>query len=383
MKFVDIQRSYGEYKDEIDRAVHNVLSSGNYIGDYENKKSFVYKFSREVEKYLGCYKFIPCASGTMALMILYTALRIDRGSAVISPDFNFMSAAEVCYLFNVINIFADVDDNFLVSKNSIIKVINGNGENYYRIKALAITDMFGQLPDFKSITDSCPSHWYFIEDAAQSFGASNKNKKAGTFLEYGITSFYPAKPFGGIGEGGGIILNVEDPEMYERIKQILNHGMIGKYDHALKGMNGRMDQIQAAVLSVKLKYLDKEIYDRNRIANMYFANLPEDIVPKKIIDNPSWAQFTLKVNNREIFQKYMIEQNIPVMIHYPRACSQQQVFIGDELPVRKYVTNTDRLCNCVISLPMHPWLEDSEVYEVIKAVNVSLNRMKKVYREEI
>jgi len=373
IKFLDLKRQYYAYWKELKEATNNVLQSGNYIGNLNDEKSEVSKLARAIEDYTGAAHAIPCGSGTDALMAVYIDLIYNSGivkdnDVFIFPDFNFISAIETFCLVNRNNnkyyLFPVDNEDFMFHLYDDLMFYLGQHNKYF----ITVTDMFGQIADYeniKSIVTNSGRRLHLIEDACQSFGAEHKGRKAGMFGDIAVTSFYPAKPFGGFGEGGAIIIPKKNVELYTRLKAIINHGCEKTYEHKYIGFNGRMDEMQAALLNVKIKHLDEELVERRRIADYYIKELPKGIVPKQVTDKPSWAQFTIKLpyDFRDEFKTRLEDLGIPTCIHYPKLNSDQECMKTDDcIRVKDF-------CDCILSLPINPWLRSDEVEYIVENVN--------------
>jgi UDP-2-acetamido-2-deoxy-ribo-hexuluronate aminotransferase len=379
IKFLDLKRQYDKYWKELREASNNVLQSGNYIGNLNDEKSEVSKLARAIEKYTGAAHIIPCGSGTDALMAVYIDLIYNSGivnqnSGFIFPDFNFISAIEAFCLVNKNNnkyylLPVNYEDYMLHFVSMLIE------QKHIARFFVTVTDMFGQIANYnkiRSIIEGNGKRAYLIEDACQSFGAEHKGKKAGMFGDIAVTSFYPAKPFGGFGEGGAIIIPKENIELYNRLKAIINHGCEKTYEHKYIGFNGRMDEMQAALLNVKIRHLDEELVERRRIAGYYIKELPKEIIPIQVTDKPSWAQFTIRLpyDIRDKFKNELEILGIPTCIHYPKLNSQQEYLKSIEC-------NSQSICGCVLSLPINPWLKIEEVCDIIEGVNKTYEKLVK------
>ena len=379
IKFLDLKRQYYAYWKELKEATNNVLQSGSYIGNLNDEKSEVSKLARAIEKYTGAAHVIPCGSGTDALMAIYINLvynYVDVSKDIfVFPDFNFIAAIETFCLVNKNNskyylLPVDNEDYMLHLYPSFMGRLRHDsvgGSKFF----ITVTDMFGQIADYTQIRSDVVNRWvYIIEDACQSFGAEHKGRKAGMFGDIAVTSFYPAKPFGGFGEGGAILIPKKNVELYTRLKAIINHGCEKTYEHKYIGFNGRMDEMQAALLNVKIKHLDEELVERRRIADYYIRELPKEIIPKQVTDKPSWAQFTIKLpyDFRDEFKTRLEDLGIPTCIHYPKLNSDQECMkTADCIRVNDF-------CDCILSLPINPWLRPDEVNYIIENVNKVLNK---------
>ncbi len=349
---VDLKGQYNKIKTEIDNAIASVIEDTSFI-----KGEQVTLFEKELAIYTGSKHVITCGNGTDALQIAMMALEFKPGDEVITADFTFIATAEVIALMGLTPVLVDVDpETFLITPESIEKAITP------RTKAIVPVHLFGQCADMEAIMQIAHKHnLYVIEDLAQANGSNflfknSESKKAGTIGHIGCTSFFPSKNLGCFGDGGALMTN--DDELAKKIRSITNHGMTVRYYHDNIGINSRLDTIQAAVLRVKLKYLDEYNEARNIVASYYdnaFVNISWLKIPKRT----DWSdhifhQYTLVVeeNKRDMLQKYLQEKNIPCMIYYPVPIHRQKAysqygFKDDNFPV------TEMLSGKVLSLPMH------------------------------
>ncbi|GAE64694.1 DegT/DnrJ/EryC1/StrS family aminotransferase [Chryseobacterium indologenes] len=352
IQMVDLKNQYEKIKEEVNAGIQNCLDNTAFINGPAVKE-----FQQEFEKYLGVKHVIPCANGTDALQIAMMALDLKPGDEIICPAFTYVATAEVMGLLGLKPIMVDVNENtFDIELEGLEKYITPN------TKAIVPVHLYGQSADMEKILAFAQKHNLFvIEDNAQAIGSdytfSDRTvKKTGTIGHIGCTSFFPSKNLGCYGDGGALMTN--DDDLALKIRMIANHGQEKKYYHKVLGCNSRLDTIQAAVLKVKLKYLDEYSTSRNKMATYYDENLAgiSDIeIPARAKNSTHvFHQYTLKVKNgkRDELQKFLGEKNIPSMIYYPlplykQEAFQQYVTEGFTLPV------TEKLCSEVISLPIH------------------------------
>ncbi len=364
IQMVDLKTQYANIKAEIDAGIQEVLDSAYYVGGPK-----VAAFGASLEKYLGVSHVIPCANGTDALQIALMALGLEPGDEVIVPAHTYVATAEVIALLRLVPVMVDVDkDSMNVTAELVEKAITP------KTKAIVPVHLYGQSADMEGIMAVAKKHNLFVvEDNAQAIGAdytfsNGKKQKTGTIGHIGCTSFYPAKNLGCYGDGGAIFTN--DRELAQKIKMIANHGQNRRYYHDVIGCNSRLDAIQAAVLDVKLKYLDNYAAARNAVANAYdraFANIKGIKTPfRSKFTTHVFHQYTLQVlgGKRDELQACLAEKGIPTMIYYPVPLYKQKGFAkfynGDELPITEYLSDT------VLSLPIHTEMS-VEVQEVIIA----------------
>lgn len=351
MQMVDLVSQYKKIKNEIDSAVLEVMESSAFINGPKVKE-----FQQNMEKYLNVKHVIPVANGTDALQIALMALSLKQDDEIIVPAFTYVATAEVIALLGLKPVLVDVDENTFNLNGDILKEALSP-----KTKAVVPVHLFGQSADMESIIDVAQKHdIYIVEDNAQAIGSvytfSDGNKKqAGTIGDIGTTSFFPAKNLGAFGDGGAIFTNNDD--LAGSMRMIANHGQSRQYYHDKIGVNSRLDSLQAAILDVKLKYLDNYASARLSAADYYDSKLKsisEIQVPVRTSKSTHvFHQYTLRVKNgkRDQLKKYLDSQSIPCNIYYPVPLYKQNAFASmtnvDYLPV------TEMLCNEVLSLPIH------------------------------
>ncbi|SNV42475.1 UDP-4-amino-4-deoxy-L-arabinose--oxoglutarate aminotransferase [Chryseobacterium taklimakanense] len=363
IQMVDLKGQYEKIKDEVNQGIQDCIDATAFING-----PAVMEFQRDFENYLQVKHVIPCANGTDALQIAMMALGLKLGDEVIVPAFTYVATAEVIGLLGLKPVMVDVDaDTFNIEIENLEKYVTAN------TKAIVPVHLYGQSADMEKVMKFAEKHNLFvIEDNAQAIGADytfadGTSKKTGTIGHIGCTSFFPSKNLGCYGDGGALMTN--DDELAAKIRMIANHGQEKKYYHKVLGCNSRLDTIQAAVLKVKLKHLDKYSAARNKMADYYDEHL-KDIdaieIPVRASDsNHVFHQYTLKIKNgkRDDLQAYLKEKGIPSMIYYPLPLCRQEAFQqyvedGFSLPV------TEDLCKEVLSLPVHTEF-DQEVQDYI------------------
>lgn len=360
IQMVDLQTQYQKIKKEIDDAISEVVSSAKFINGPAVKI-----FADSLANYLKVKHVIPCANGTDALQIAMMTLNLQRDDEVIIPAFTYVATAEVIALLKLKPIMVDVDpETFLIDINKMEAAITPI------TKAIVPVHLFGQCADMEAILKvASKNNLFVIEDCAQALGADyffsdGKKMKAGTIGTIGATSFFPSKNLGCFGDGGAMFTN--DDALEKRLKMIANHGQTVQYQHDDIGVNSRLDTLQAAILNVKLKFLDEYAAARNHVANFYdhaFANQSNIIIPKRVKNsNHVFHQYTLKTNgiDRDELRKYLSEQNIPSMVYYPIPLHFQKAYTNERfksgsLPV------TENLCKSVISLPISTEMDEEQL----------------------
>lgn len=364
---VDLKSQYLKIKKEIDSGIANVLNNTEFINGND-----VVEFKKEFAKYLNVKNIVTCGNGTDALQIAMMALDLQPGDEIISTDFTFIATIETISLLNLTPIIVDVDSRtFNIDPNKIESAITP------KTKAIIPVHLFGQCADMDRILAIANKYnLYVIEDAAQAIGseylfADGKKKKAGTIGHIGCTSFFPSKNLGCYGDGGAVFTN--DDSLAEKLSTIANHGMKTRYHHDIIGVNSRLDSIQAAILRVKLKYLDNYNSNRLKVADYYdeaFKNCDKIITPKRFEKSTHcFHQYTLilKGVNRTALQEYLNKKGIASAIYYPIPIHAQKAFQkfnfnSDDYPI------TNELCKNVLSLPIDTELDNNKLDFISKAI---------------
>lgn len=349
--FANLHLAYQDHKEEIDSAMAEVVTKANYIMGQP-----VIEFEKNLERFTGAKHAISCSSGTDALLLALMAIDIQPGDEVITTPFTFIATAETIAFLKAVPVFVDIEEGtYNIDVTKVEEKITS------KTKAIIPVSIFGQTPDMDALNEIAErKNLYVIEDSAQSFGASYKGKRSCNLSTFACTSFFPAKPLGCFGDGGAIFTN--DDAFSEKVKSLRLHGQIERYYHKYIGMGGRLDTLQAAILDVKLKHYEKDITNRNRVANLYLKNLSGPVLtPVVKEENTSvWAQFSVRVKNREAVVGELKKVGIPTAIHYPRPLHLQECFEylnykeGD-FPVAEIVSNE------IMSLPMNPYLSEEEI----------------------
>ncbi|MEO6884585.1 MAG: DegT/DnrJ/EryC1/StrS family aminotransferase [Bacteroidia bacterium] len=364
---VDTRGQYEKIQTEIDEAVLNVIRSSQFIGGPE-----VNSFQQELASYLDVKNVIACANGTDALQIAMMALGLKPGDEVITANFTYVATAEVIALLGLKPVLVDVHpDTFDIDINAIERAITPH------TKAIVPVHLFGQCADMEKIMSLAKKYNLFvIEDVAQAIGADytfsdGSKKKAGTIGTIGCTSFYPSKNLGCYGDGGAIFTN--DDALAKKINMIAKHGQSVQYYHDVVGVNSRLDAIQAAILRIKLKHLNKYAEARNKAAAYYdkaLANHPKIKIPARAKNsNHVFHQYTLVLNgiDREKFKTHLESKAIPCMIYYPVPLHLQKAYTDPRYKAGDFPV-TEKLCANVVSLPMHTELDE----ETLKYITDSI-----------
>ena len=358
MQFIDLKRQYGLIEQDILSSIKKVLDHGQYIMGPE-----IQELEQQLATFVGVKHAVVNSSGTDALLMALMTLDIQPGDEVITSPFSFFATAEVIALCHAKPVFVDIDPlTYNLDAKQLEKAITK------KTKAIMPVSLYGQCPDFDAINAIAQAHQIsVIEDAAQSFGATYKGRYSGGLSTIGCTSFFPSKPLGGYGDSGACFTN--DDQLAEKLIEIRVHGQNRRYAHRVIGINGRMDTIQAAILIEKMKLFSDELIMRQRIADKY-TNLLKPYVKTPFIaqDNTSvYAQYTIEVENRELFQQKMQSLGIPTAIHYPIAMHLQEAL--------SYLNYKEGDFPCaekaslrVVSLPMHPYITSEEQLKVVNAI---------------
>jgi dTDP-4-amino-4,6-dideoxygalactose transaminase len=367
--FIDIAAQRKRLGKSIDDAVAKVLAHCQFIMGPE-----VRQLEADLSAFCGARHTISCSNGTDALIMAQMATGIGPGDAVFCPSFTFCATAESVVCVGASPVFVDVDEKtFNMDLASLERAIDDAKRAGLKLKAIIPVDLFGQPADLDAIAAVAKREGMIvISDAAQSFGATYKGKRVGTQALVTTTSFFPAKPLGCYGDGGAVF--TDDDKVAEALRSIRVHGQgADKYDNVRIGMTGRLDTIQAAVLIEKLKIFQDEIEARNRIAARYAEGLKDvAIVPQVASGYGSvWAQYTIRVEKRDALAAVLSTRGVPTAIYYPKPLHRQEPYkrypvAGNGLPV------TDKLAAAVISLPMHPYLDEPTQDRVISAVREAL-----------
>lgn len=370
MQFRDLKQQYQVLKKDIDAAMVEVATNCNFINGQQVKD-----LEKELADYVGVKHCITCANGTDALTMAMMAWGIGVGDAVFVPDFTFFSSGEIVSHAGATPIFVDVDkETFNIDVDHLEKQIKKTiEEDNLTPKAVVAVDLFGLPADFNKVRAVADKYDIkVLEDGAQGFGGEINGKRACSFGDISTTSFFPAKPLGCYGDGGAVF--TDDDETAKLLESIRVHGKGEmKYDNVRIGLNSRLDTLQAAILSIKLKaFRDYEVADINVVADKYTENLKDVVTTPVVTDGfySSWAQYTLRLEDkaqRDGLQAYLKEKGIPSMVYYPKPMHRQEAFGQLNYDDAEF-PNTIELCDTVLSLPMHPYLTDEDIDEVVKAV---------------
>lgn len=366
IQMVDLKGQYQKIKPEVDAAIQEVIDSAAFINGPAVKE-----FQADLESYLGVKHVIPCANGTDALQIAMMALGLRPGDEVITASFTYVATAEVIGLLGLTPVLVDVyPDTFCIDVKAIEKAITP------KTKAIVPVHLYGQCADMEGIIEVARKHNLFvIEDVAQAIGAdytlsNGKKVKAGTIGTIGCTSFFPSKNLGCYGDGGAIYTN--DDELARQCKMIAHHGQSVQYVHDVLGVNSRLDTIQAAILKVKLQQLDSYAAARNKAAAFYdkaFANHPKIKIPVRAKSSTHvFHQYTLQLAvDRNKLREFLAGKDIPSMIYYPIPLHMQKAYASPRYQQGDFPV-TEKLCGCVLSLPMHTELDQETLTYITDSV---------------
>ena len=374
MQFRDLKKQYQKLKEEINNEVLKVMDDANFIMGNQ-----VQELENNLAEYVGVKHCISCGNGTDALQLAAMAVGIKGGDAVFVPDFTFFASGEIVSLLGATPIFVDVNPktfnmDYQKLEKKICDVIESGN---LKAKAIVAVDLFGLPADFPKINLIANKYnLTVIEDGAQGFGGQIGNERACGFAEIGTTSFFPAKPLGCYGDGGAIFTNNDD--WANIIKSYRVHGKgDNKYDNVRIGINSRLDTIQAAILKVKFKaFREYELLYVNKVAERYnelLKNVEQIRLPYAPVNyTSSWAQYTIQLDNKEKRDKlkeYLKDNGVPSMVYYPKPMCNQKAFETSS----KYTYDlevTSKLCDTVLSLPMHPYLSNDDIEEVSNIIRM-------------
>ncbi len=360
MEFIDLKKQYQRDRDNINIRMQAVLDHGRYIMGPE-----IEELESTLAAYVGVKHAVTAASGTDSLEIALRALGIGPGDEVLTVPFTWISTAEVILLVGATPVFVDIDpEDYNIDVEQIEAAITP------RTRALLPVSLFGQMPDYDRINAIAARHNLpVIEDGAQSFGATRNGRRSCGITTIGSTSFFPAKPLGCYGDGGALFTN--DDALAEGFRVIRNHGGQKRHHHTCVGMNGRFDTLQAAVLLAKWPYFEEEVEQRGQLGARYSQRLGRSAhigTPEVQSGNTHvYAQYTIRVPDRDALGENLRQQGIPTAVYYPKCLHEQPVFAGcgkaaGDFPVAEQAARE------VISLPMHPFLDETDQDQIVSAV---------------
>jgi dTDP-4-amino-4,6-dideoxygalactose transaminase len=358
IKFLDLYKINEQYRNEINYAVERVLDSGWYLLGKENEV-----FSKSFADFCGAKYCVPVANGLDALNLIIKAYGFGKNDEIIVPANTYIASILAIWQNSCTPVLVEPDiHTYNIDSNLIEEKITKN------TKAIMPVHLYGQVCDMERICDLAAKYnLKIIEDSAQAHGAMYQCKYTGNLGDASGFSFYPGKNLGALGDGGAVTTN--DRELYEKVKTLSNYGSQIKYHNLYKGINSRLDEIQAAVLNVKLKYLDNDNGKRRRIAKLYRENIKNSRITLPSVKDENthvWHLFVIRAERRDELQKYLADNDIQTLIHYPipphkqKACEEWNNL---SFPI------TEKIHNEVLSLPISPVITDEEVKKVIDVIN--------------
>ncbi|MFN8369797.1 MAG: DegT/DnrJ/EryC1/StrS family aminotransferase [Bacteriovoracaceae bacterium] len=358
MEFIDLKKQYAEYKNSIDQAIAKVLNNSSYIMGPE-----VFELEKQLAQYVGVKHCISASSGTDTLLMALMAIGIKPGDEVITTPFTWISSSEVISLLGAKPVFVDINPHTFNIDTDLLEAAITT-----KAKAILPVCLFGQVPKMEEINEIASRYdLRVIEDAAQSFGATRHGKESCSLSDIGSTSFFPAKPFGCYGDGGALFTN--DDNYAHKLRAIRTHGGVERHKHEYIGINARLDTIQAAVLLAKLPHYKKELEMRQAVGMNYDELLRNYFEVPKIEkgNTSSYAMYTIKSKKRDEIAAKLKAKGIPTGVYYPVPLYKQACFKYLEVnPV--HFPETEKACNEVLSIPMHPWLTMEEQKTVANAM---------------
>lgn len=363
MKFIDLKEQYRRHKAEIDDRIQRVLAHGHFIMGPE-----IAELEQALAAYVRVKHCLTASSGTDSLEIALRALGIGPGDEVITIPFTWISSAEVIGLVGAKPVFVDIEpDTYNINPDLIESAITSH------TKALLPVSLFGQMPDYDRINAIAAKHGLpVIEDGAQSFGATQRGCRSCGVTTIGSTSFFPAKPLGCYGDGGALFTN--DDSLAEKMKAIRTHGGLKRHHHPFLGMNGRFDTLQAAILLAKLPHFESEVQARGHIGARYSASLNGHCVAPAVAPGNThvYAQYTIRVPDRDKISEKLKAQGIPSAVYYPKCLHEQPVFSSLGYQWGDF-PESEKASRQVLSLPMHPFLAPEQQDQIVSALHAILN----------
>lgn len=360
LPFIDLAAQQDRIRPELDRRIAAVLAHGQYILGPE-----VAELEERMATFTGAAHCISVANGTDALQIALMALGVGPGDEVITPSFSYIATAETVAVLGARPVYVDIDPvTYLIDIDQI------EGAITERTKAIIPVSLYGQCPDFAAIEAIAAAHGItVIEDGAQSFGAEHHGRRSGALCTIGCTSFFPSKPLGCYGDGGAMFTS--DPDLALRIRQIARHGQDRRYHHIRVGVNSRLDTLQAAILLAKLDIFPDELDARDRVAALYADALHSvGLAPPQVhqFNRSAWAQYTVRVANRDAVAAGLKERGVPTAVHYPLPLHRQPAVADTACSAPE----SERAAAEVLSLPMHPYMGEAEVGRVTSALRQAI-----------
>jgi len=356
----DLIPQYNQFKKEIHQAIDSVLESGRYILG-ENVASF----EREFADYIGCQYGVGVNSGTDALMLALSCIDLKPGDEIITTPFTAIPTFSAIRHVGAKPVFVDIDpDTFLIDLNKLKNALT------QATKAIIPVHLFGNAVDVENLRDLVGPDVYILEDCAQSHGASVRGRKTGSLGDIAAFSFYPTKNLGGYGDGGMVLTNNKDFADLIRLRRM--YGMVNKDEIVIDGINSRLDELQAAILRVKLKYLDKMNIQRRELATLYASLLDKNIIQLQAEKEGVYSVYhvycVLCNGNRDDLVTFMADLNIQTNVYYPLPLYLQKSFQSvykthPSLPV------VERVSQHIIALPLYPEISEKLVHEVVSRID--------------
>ncbi|MEZ4968362.1 MAG: DegT/DnrJ/EryC1/StrS family aminotransferase [Flavobacteriaceae bacterium] len=349
--FANLGLAYREHKQAIDKAMAEVVNTSSFI-----MGPAVKELEDKLSVFTGAKHSISCSSGTDALLLAMMAMDIQPGDEIITTPFTFIATAETIAFLKAKPVFVDIEETTYNMDPSKIEAAITN-----KTKAIIPVSLYGQVADMEEINAIAKKYnLMVVEDAAQSFGATYKGKQSCNLSDMACTSFFPAKPLGCFGDGGAVFTN--DDELADKMKSLRLHGQSKRYYHQYIGMGGRLDTLQAAVLNAKLDHYDNDVLRRQKVANTYSKSLNTHVIAPSVKSDRSsvWAQYSIRVKQRDKVQQELKSMGIPTAVHYPMPLHLQECFKylkgkqGD-FPIAEIVSKE------IMSLPMNPYLTQEEI----------------------
>ncbi|MBO4520176.1 MAG: DegT/DnrJ/EryC1/StrS family aminotransferase [Alphaproteobacteria bacterium] len=356
--FLDLAKVNGRFRSEIDARFARILDNGRYLQGEENER-----FSKHFAEYCGTKYALGVANGLDALNLIIRAHGFGDGDEIIVPSNTYIATVLAVSENGCTPVFVEPDiHTYNIAPDKIEAAITP------KTKAIMVVHLYGQAVQMQKVWDIAKKHGLKVfEDCAQAHGALYQGKRVGNLSDAGAFSFYPGKNLGALGDGGAVVTN--DEELYLKIKALANYGSDRKYHHIYKGVNSRLDELQAAVLDVKLPHLDADNARRREIASYYRKNItnPLIILPETYSEDAAvWHVFAVRTQERDRFQRYLADNGIQTIIHYPTPPHKQLAYA--ELNDRSYPV-AEEIHGTIVSLPISPVLTDDEVRQVTEVVN--------------
>lgn len=365
--FIDLKRAYQIYGSEIEEAVIRVLRSGVYLNGPETEA-----LEREVAEFMGVRYAVGVSSGTEALYLILKALSLPGDSYVLLPAFTFVATCEVVVRAGLKPYFVDIEpETGNISPQALRETICRMKKRGWSVSAVIAVSIFGNPAQLEEIQSLCrEENVFLIEDICQALGAELNLKKVGSFGIASATSFYPTKNLAAAGDAGMVF--TDDLRLAEKIRALKEHGQTAPYYYQYHGVNGRIDEIQCAILRVKFKHFQRELLLREKLANFYSERLKEFYPEVKLLktyigSKPAYSLFSVRVKKRDLLKSYLERQNIPCRIYYPMPLHLQPIYRGLEFK-EGALPHTELLCKEILSLPFFPYLGDDEAELVVEKI---------------